>query len=708
MSSLKPRSVKKRKMAIQPNTSTRFAGPLKLSKATLLIFALIFAGIGGYALWKSFAATTGIKGIGVMRLGNTYSTASGYDRYDLVVSGTQDAAKVGTLTGPSKKCVYMNAWSVSQTYLTGIPWAEANTNGWLLKDKSGNLLVNSGYTWNNILDVRNSAARVRYIESVSNFAAANKLNCIYIDDVLANIVGYGVSLGSILQPGYATYDEQEDAIVQFMAEVGPALKAKGLYVWANTGKFVAGDTRSNDGTLTKQFWLRIGPYMNGLLNEYWMQSVLNTAQRRNTGPEWYNSWNGWQGLVATAQSIGRDFYGVSLGPNTDIEMMRYGKASFMLDWNGLGGAFIWGFGSNNSGDPWNLEWTTDIGTPSAARYQVGVGYRRDYSGGTVLVNPSGSSSQTFSLGATYKKADGTLVNTVTLSPATGIILSSTTSTPPPPPSTPTVTLSASPTSIVYGDHTTLTWNSTNASSCAASGGWSGTKAVSGSEVFGPLVTSVATLTCTGAGGSATASVTVTVTSAPPPPAPVPTVSISANPSSISYNTGTTLTWSSTDSSSCAASGAWSGAKATNGSASTGPLTTTSTFGLACTGAGGTASSSTVVTVNSLPPSGDTSPPSAPSNFVVTSSSKRTVSLAWNASTDNVGVTDYVIYRNGSPLPATTSLFYNDSGLGAGSAYQYYVKARDAAGNVSTASQAICVSKYNFWNYITRHRNWSYC
>ena len=75
------------------------------------------------------------------------------------------------------------------------------------------------------------------------------------------------------------------------------------------------------------------------------------------------------------------------GNATETGKMMYGKASFLLAWNGKGGGFFWQSNSTSI-DPWNPAWTTDIGTPTAARYQVGVGWRRDYSGGTVLVNPS--------------------------------------------------------------------------------------------------------------------------------------------------------------------------------------------------------------------------------------------------------------------------------------------------------------------------------
>ncbi len=84
------------------------------------------------------------------------------------------------------------------------------------------------------------------------------------------------------------------------------------------------------------------------------------------------------------------------------------------------------------------------------------------------------------------------------------------------PNTPTLTFSAAQTSISYNTSTTLSWSSTNADSCTASGDWSGTKTTSGSENTGNLTANKTyTLVCTGPGGTTPAqSVTVTVASAP--------------------------------------------------------------------------------------------------------------------------------------------------------------------------------------------------
>lgn len=81
-----------------------------------------------------------------------------------------------------------------------------------------------------------------------------------------------------------------------------------------------------------------------------------------------------------------------------------------------------------------------------------------------------------------------------------------------------------------------------------------------------------------------------------PAVPAPTISLSAEPSSLSAGSSSTLTWNSTNASSCTASGAWSGSEPTSGSVSTGALNATSTYSLSCTGSGGTATASATVTV----------------------------------------------------------------------------------------------------------------
>lgn len=160
---------------------------------------------------------------------------------------------------------------------------------------------------------------------------------------------------------------------------------------------------------------------------------------------------------------------------------------------------------------------------------------------------------------------------------------------------PTVTLTANPTSVSSGGSSTLTWSSTNATSCTASGAWAGSQATSGSKSTGALTAnSTFTLTCTGSGGSASVSRAVSVSAA----SSAPKVSLSANPTLVKSGESSTLTWSSTNATSCEASGAWSGNLATSGSRSTGALTKGATYSITCTGSGGTIATSTTVSIDS--------------------------------------------------------------------------------------------------------------
>jgi glucose/arabinose dehydrogenase len=82
---------------------------------------------------------------------------------------------------------------------------------------------------------------------------------------------------------------------------------------------------------------------------------------------------------------------------------------------------------------------------------------------------------------------------------------------------------------------------------------------------------------------------------------------------------------------------------------------------------------------------DTSAPSVPTGLSANAFSTTQVNLSWVASTDNVGVTGYRVFRNGTPVatPATTA--YQDTGLTPATTYTYTVSAYDAAGNESAQS-----------------------
>lgn len=158
-----------------------------------------------------------------------------------------------------------------------------------------------------------------------------------------------------------------------------------------------------------------------------------------------------------------------------------------------------------------------------------------------------------------------------------------------------VSIGASPTTLTVGESTTLTWSSSNATGCAASGGWSGTVALAGSQLVTPTAAGTIsyTLTCNGVANSAVVIVSVA-------PTPIPTVSLSVAPASVPAGQSATLTWSTTNAASCVASGAWAGNQGTSGStAIIQNIAGTYTYTLTCTGAGGNASGSVALGVTGI-------------------------------------------------------------------------------------------------------------
>jgi chitodextrinase len=96
------------------------------------------------------------------------------------------------------------------------------------------------------------------------------------------------------------------------------------------------------------------------------------------------------------------------------------------------------------------------------------------------------------------------------------------------------------------------------------------------------------------------------------------------------------------------------------------------------------------TLLSVPPP-DTIPPSVPTNLSASNITSSGATISWTASTDNIAVTGYQVFRNGLQIATTTQVSYNDSGLSPATTYSYTVTAFDAANNISAQSGALSVT-----------------
>ena len=378
------------------------------------------AGLGALA-WAAAAtgATASMAREGARMVVASSGSASGHRRYTLLILSANQATHSNW--APGDALVYFSGTDVNTQWSTGVPYSEAAANGWLLKDAAGNLLVNRGYPNNDVGDVGNPAYQQAWITNVLAYLAANPgVKGVFIDDVLYDLT----PLAGREAAEYPTQQAWAQAQLSFIQTVGMALRAKGYYVLANASGYVPGAAASDDGNNTIHWWRKLGPYVNGLMNEYYQETSDGNDTVRSAGNTWFQYWDNWERLVNVAQRLGDDFVGVTYGPSDGSEQLTYGDASFLLDWNGRGGAFIYHTPSvlDNQGAPLSIAWTTSIGKPAAPKQQVGTGWMRRYTDGVALVHPNPAAAQSFALGGRYLTPNGAAVTSVTLAPTTAMIL----------------------------------------------------------------------------------------------------------------------------------------------------------------------------------------------------------------------------------------------------------------------------------------------
>jgi chitodextrinase len=103
------------------------------------------------------------------------------------------------------------------------------------------------------------------------------------------------------------------------------------------------------------------------------------------------------------------------------------------------------------------------------------------------------------------------------------------------------------------------------------------------------------------------------------------------------------------------------------------------------------------TVNLVNATADTQAPTVPTSLTASGTTQTTTTLTWNASTDNVAVTGYEVFLNGSSIGTVTTTSSNITGLTPSTAYSFTVRAFDAAGNNSAMSNVANVTTLSATN-----------
>jgi hypothetical protein len=362
-------------------------------------------------------------GIGVIRLGGgNWGSLSNVDKYSafLVSSGNANAA--GSQTG--RALMYAcgtNMPSDSTSSECGVSYSEALANNWILKDSSGNPVHYKGSS-PVLTDIGSSAYQQRFVAAIdADLRTHPGVDGVFIDDVTGSLIGSGTPV-SPLYPDDANY---RAAMLSFLRAVGPALKAKGWYVAVNAS-ILDGAIESTTGTAwdgSQYIWWvnQIAPYVDGITMEHWQQNWDGSDSVRVSGSTGTQAWDGWERIPAAVQRRHRDFFALDRGRLDDANKAAYLRASFLLNWR-RGSSFLYTDDYDGSGDPWERVAEPDIGLPTGPARRVGTGFRRTFTRGVVVVNPSPTSAQTFNFRVRYETGGRTGARTITLAPATGLVL----------------------------------------------------------------------------------------------------------------------------------------------------------------------------------------------------------------------------------------------------------------------------------------------
>src|SRR5213076_3070428 len=113
--------------------------------------------------------------------------------------------------------------------------------------------------------------------------------------------------------------------------------------------------------------------------------------------------------------------------------------------------------------------------------------------------------------------------------------------------------------------------------------------------------------------------------------------------------------------------------------------TTYSYTVAAFDAAGNLSARSSAASATTPAAPDTTPPSVPTGLTASAVSSSQINLSWAASSDDVGVTGYRVFRDGTQIATTSTTFFSNTGLSPSTTYFYTVAAVDAAGNASARS-----------------------
>jgi len=402
------------------------------------IAGLLIAGAGAGRLAHGATAVP-VPSTGALRICTSCdSTGGDLSHYGYVILNSWDAPMIPALKAQNpglKALVYKNL-SFTTTYTCasgadlalipdGVGYCDTNANHpeWFLTDTSGHRIASAYFPQAYMLDVGNQAYQDRWLANVTADLRAGGWDGVFMDDTNTSMAWH---LNGRTIAKYPTDSAWRGATRSMLARVGPGLTSAGFLAVPNLSAPWGADY---DAQATWRDWIQ---FTSGAAQEYY-------TKWGTTSSSWFanSDWTYRQAFQTITEQAGKIFLGITYAPKADGHSALYARANFLLfDDPANRGALMYEPSDPEAQDPYAPQWTSDIGSPLAPRFQVGSVWRRNYSGGTVLVNPS-SSTVTVALDQPYVGESGAQVTSVTLGATSGAVLRSTATAPSPSPAPPT-------------------------------------------------------------------------------------------------------------------------------------------------------------------------------------------------------------------------------------------------------------------------------
>jgi Hypothetical glycosyl hydrolase family 15 len=379
---------------------------------------VLAAAVAAVAICFSAAPAAAAPNIGAIRICSACAAKGGdLARFDYVVLHAWEHARIAPLkaANPNIKVLVYKESAATVAYGThggvddpllpagvGYGYAASNHPEWFLDDTTGRRVEWSDYPGVWQMDVGNSSYQDTWLANVLGELRRYGWDGVMLDDVMPypNWHLNGRTLAK-----YPTIPSYTAATRSFLARVCSGVVAGGFLALPNIGSTSPENWRD---------WIRL---CSGAVQEYWTKWGQDATMHFG-GSDWTER----QRFLQITQEENRIFLGVTYAPHTDFRSMRYARANFLLDWNGSPKSVLaFEPTTPEAQDPYHSEWTVDVGLPSAAKYTVGGIWRRDFTKGVVLVNPS-AESRTVDLGASHTTPAGESVRVVTLASKTGLVL----------------------------------------------------------------------------------------------------------------------------------------------------------------------------------------------------------------------------------------------------------------------------------------------